>query len=761
MNTAAAPQTSDVMPDPDLSEATVAGASPVLVSPFAQHELLVTATEPDASHEHRFEMASPFSESFTTDDEVTIETELTEMLLAELEDEEFTEALEALATEAAGRYMNGAAAWHPEVGVPVIDPTNVEQWMEAIGTQADQLLEELEQRFQDRSVESVTDEELDDATAHSFPQLEVFTDPLDAQELFFGKLKKKLKKIAKAAKNVVKKGIKLASRFMPLGLIFRRLRPIIKPLLRKVLAKAIGKLPRSLREPARRLARRFGLRPASEFESEFEYFAAEFDALVAEALTDPDARSLEMLEAEALQEQLADEQEPNTAEQLDIARERLAQELLEAEPGTTPVEAIEHFIPVALLPVVKTGIRLIGRRRVVNFVAGLLAKLIKPVVGRQLARPLSVQIADKGLALLRLEADAESGRLGAEAVVAATEETIAEVFSLSDELLESELFLEAAVQDAFHRAAARHIPGTFLRHDVVDPETESERGVWVMMPRATSPLYRYRKYSRSVPVRVTRSTARDVVFSDGETLEERLADEGETTWPVDVEIEAYELLPGTDVGHLTPFETEGDEPSEYSAASEFDTLEEAGTLPLPPDMERSAYHRSRPGRNRRLVRVRTRGRRLRRKSPVSVRLDLSGAKPAMRLHVWVGERRAHAMVEHLEKQQHREVVTAFKAITGDPMRGVVAKRLATMLRRRKLPRDQAAIIALTDQLFDGLLGSLANQLPGLGGALRVAARDPAGGLTVTAAFTFPSKDAIGKSSTSSPTVTVRPGRHRD
>jgi hypothetical protein len=741
-------------------EATVPDASQSLVSPFAQHELFATTAEADAGYQSRFETSSPFSESYTTDDGVAMEEELTEMLLAELGDEEFTEALEALATEASGRYMSGAAGWHHEAGVPVIDPTDVEQWTESVGMQADQLLDELEQRFRDRSVESVTDEELDAAMARSFPQLEAFTDPLDAQEMFFGSLKNKLKKIANSAKNVVKKGIKLASKIMPLGIIFGRLRPIIKPLLKKVLAKAIGKLPRSLREPARRLAQKFGLQQASEFETEFEYFAAEFDMQVAEAITNSDAYALEALEAEALQEQMADTQEPNIAEQLDIARERLVQQLLETDPGDSPIAAMEQFIPLAIMPIVKTGIKLVGRKRIVSVVAGLLAKLIQPVVGRQLANPLSLQIADKGLALLSLEAEAESGRLGAEAIVAATEETIADVFSMPDELLESELLLEAAVQDAFHRAVARHIPGAFLRHDVVDSEHESERGVWVMMPRVTSPLYRYQKYSRAIPVRVPRAMARGVVFSDGETLEERLADEGVTTWPVEVEIEAYQLLPGSDVGHLTPFEMDGQSGSHHDAAMEFDTLDDAGELPLPPDMERSARRRPRPGHNRRLIRVRAGGRGLRRKSPVSVRLDLGGARPAIRLHVWVGERRAHTMVDHLQKQQHREIVAAFKAITGDPMRLVVTRRLSAMLRRHKLPGDEAAITALTNQLFDGLLGSLANQLPGLAGTLATAAKNPARGLTVTATFTFPSKDAIGKGTVGSPTLTVHPGRHR-
>ena len=735
-----------------------------LHSPFANQQLWLEAPGDAAVREYLPEIASPFTEALSSHGEESLESELMEMLLGELEDEDFVEGLEALGVEAAGRAMTTGLVFDGESGVPVIDASEAERWVEEIGDRADRLLAELEDRFRDRPIESVGDEELDAATeAYG---VESFADPLDAQELFFGRLKKKLGKIARAAKKVVKKGIKIASKFSPLGLIFRRLRPIIKPLLRKVLAKAIGKLPRSLRAPARKLARRFGLQgelatgelETGELENEADLFAAEFDMQVAEAMLAPDEAAAEALEMELLAEERADDAEANVAEQLDRARDRLTQELLAAEPGTTPTQAMEQFVPMAILPIVRTGIKLVGRRRVVSFVAGLLAKLIRPVVGSQLAKPLSVQIADKGLGLLRLENEAESGRLGAEAVVAAAEDVLGEVFSMPEQLLENELLVESVVQEAFHRAAARHFPAEMLRGDV--PAGGS--GVWVMMPRSTSPVYRYRKYSQRIPVVLTRAMAREVVLSDGETLEERLTDDGETRWPVDVEMEAYELLPGADIGHLVPFETDGQDGSRLEAAAEFDTVEEAGELPLPADMERSARFGGRGrGRGRQLIRIRARGRTLRKRAPASVRLDLTGTQPSIRLHLFLGERRAMAIAQSVEKQQLRDVVDAVRAATGKPVRRVIVRRLGMMLKRRQIVRDTAAVSALGDQLFDGLLATLASQLPTLGSSLTTSARDQAAGMTVTAAFSFDSKDAIGKGAPGRVTLTVRPGRRRD
>jgi len=728
----------------------VAGIEPSpLNSPFAANELQVAEGKGGAKRPPESAVVSPFSEAFTTVSAVDEDAAVTEMLLGELDDEEFTGALDMLLNEAAARHMRGSTGWSHEQAVPVLDPAGTTEWVEGIGTEVDRALAELEERFADRPVESVTDEEVDAALAAAIPRFESVADPLDAQELFWGGLKKKLKKVARAAKKVVKKGISVASKVMPLGIIYRRLRSLIKPLLRRVLARAIGKLPPSLRGPARKLARSHGL--AREFEGEAESYAADFDSALAEAMT---ATDWEALEAELEHDTVAIDEEPNVAGVLDAARERLVQQLLEAEAGSSPVEDVEQFIPAAILPVVRTGIRLIGRRKVVNFIAGLLAKLIAPVVGKQLARPLSVQIADKGLGLLSLEAEAAGGRLGAEAVVASLEETLAEVFSMPEELLENELFVEAAVQEAFHAAAARHFPASFLKSG--GAAGTGADGVWVMMPRATAPLYRYRKYSRAVPAQLTREMAREVVFSDGETLEERLSDAGETTWPVDIEVESYDLLPGAEPGQIAAFEAESAPPEE--ALLEFDTLEEAGPLPLPYEVREASR---RPGRARRMVRVRVHGKTIRRRSPLSIRLDLSGPQPVIRLSLWVSERRAGDIARQLTNQQHRDVVAAFAAISRPPIRRAVAKRLGRILSRRRLPRDAEAVDTLSNQLFDGLLGAVAQQLPTMASTLSAAAKDPASGLTVIAAFPFDSADAIGSAAPGTPTLTIRAGRYRD
>lgn len=344
-------------------------------------------------------------------------------------------------------------------------------------------------------------------------------------------------------------------------------------------------------------------------------------------------------------------------------------------------------------------------------------------------------------------------------MVAAVEETIAEVFSRPEGWLDNELLTEVAVQEAFDSAALRHFPGSVLRPELADPEQEDEQGVWLMMPRTTSPVYRYKKYSRVLPVRLTRPMARGVVFSGGETLEERLLNDGVSGWPVEAEVHAYELLPGSNEGHLAAFEAADGAGSPYEAAQEFDTLDEAGTLPLSADLARS-LRATRSG-NKKLVRIRVAGRGVRKRSPVAVRLDVGGPQPTIRLHLWVSERRAHDMVAQLAKQQHREVLSVFRQLTGEGIRRHVGKRLGVILSSRSISRDGAVATALSEALFDGFVAALATQLPGLVPTLITAAKDPAAGLTVTAAFTFASKDAIATAKANPPTLSVRPGRHRE
>jgi hypothetical protein len=131
--------------------------------------------------------------------------------------------------------------------------------------------------------------------------------------------------------------------------------------------------------------------------------ADEFDEQIAEALLADDPQELELEIARA-------RSSPSSSSpvfaNLDQARERFINDLQQLKEGESPAPYIENFLP-AVLPVLRIAIRLIGRPKVVNFLAGVLGKLISNLVGPAQTPALSRAIVDAGLKLVSLEANDE------------------------------------------------------------------------------------------------------------------------------------------------------------------------------------------------------------------------------------------------------------------------------------------------------------------------------------------------------------------
>jgi hypothetical protein len=758
-------------------------------------------------------VSTPFSEALASLDEADLEREAVDALRAEFEDEGFREALEALANEVAGQHLAGAGNWSHEADGLQRAATEAELWMETVARQADQLLAELEAHFGDRSVDTLTAGEIE--AAAGWPHEAPGGGPLDAQEQFFKGLLDKVKKVANGVGKVIGRGVRAVGALLPLGKLFGILRRLVRPLLHRVLQRAIGKLPPELQSAARTLAGRLGLGPsasradtgtpaatpatpatdpaaasgagpagagggddtdsaaAGESRWSAEALADEFDTRLAEAVLTPHDAAASALAADYEYEVAgagAPGEGPYAA--LDAGRQRLAQQLLEAEPGQPPVAELEQFIPVVMgaMKLIKLGVRVVGRKRVVDFLAKMLATLIQGMVGQQAARGLARHIADAGLRLLGLEAEhATDGTLGAEALVATVEDTVREVLSLPAESMDNELLLEAATQEAFTAAAVRHFPPAVLRPDLAQP-WDGEHGIWLMFPRSARPHYRYKKYSVVTPVRLTQPLARVVVFANGETLEDRLLDAGARSWPVSAEVHHYELLPGAEFGHLAAFEADGAAPAQ--AATEFDevTADHARVVARPADRDHRPGAQPVPGAARRphdpqpgvrVVRVVVPGLRLHPWRPFTVRLDLSGARPVLRLHLHLSERLAHELAEHLARQRMAQVVAEIRRRTGEPMRQALSHRLHRILVRHGITPPEGASAQLAGWLAEAIVRTVAAQLPTAATELASAAKDPADGVTLTFAFPFASKAALTAGHGEKPHLRIRSGVHRD
>lgn len=738
-------------------------------SPFAENTLqppgrVGSQGGPDAYAAY---LASPFTEAAGLQSDFELEGEAVQELLAELEDEEFSEAVDRLVQEGAARYSLSLSRWAGEADASAVAEAEVEQWLGTLAEDVDRRLAELGEHYGERTVESLSEVELE-----SLGEDLVAPDdsPLDAQEDFFGKLWRKVKKVAKGVVKLAKKGVSALSRLLPMDRLLGAIRRLVRPLLSQVLGKAIGKLPAPLRPAARKLARRFGLEAEDEANqwtellaepaSSGEELSAEFDQRLTGYLLAPGPAAAEGEIAEY--EQQGEAGDPVGT--LDDARRRLAEYFAEAEHQAEPTAQMEQFIP-AVLPLVKLGVRIVGRKRVVGLVAKLIAQLIRPMVGRQLAPVLSRHIASSGLSLIGLEAESEadSPRLGADALVSVAEDTIREVFGADPEALEDELLTSGIVQEAFVDAATRHLPDAVLRAELLD-EGEDERGVWITMPSHRHGPCRHRAYSRRVPIVLHRPMARQIFVGEDETLEDRLLEAGVDTFPVHAEVEAFETLPGGDRGHVVAAELE-DEASVHDRAAELFELEDESRLAmaLPAHVGRARPHGSLPRRRRptrRYVRIRVGGVPLRRFSPVSLRLDVSQVHPILTVRVRVGERRSHEMAARLGKRDHIGVVGSFQSWVRGPLRRVMTMRLRRMLALRGITAPDAAVAAAASRVADAVARAFASEAVAAAPQLAAAAKDPRRGLTLTFALTYPSKAALLTAAPAKPRLAVSPGwRH--
>jgi hypothetical protein len=715
-------------------------------------------------------LESPFAEAMATGDEATYEALAFETVMTELEDESFDEALQGLVDEAAARHLSSSASWSSESEAPALAAGEVEAWIGGVASEADRLLERLAEQFTDRTFETINPNELETEGARLIAEAGPHS---LATEQFLGKLVKKAKGLVKGAVSLAKKGIAAVGKILPVGKIFDALKKLVQPLLKKVLQMALNKLPASVRPIAKDLAAKlFGAReseaPQTGMEMETIAETAEaFDARLAEALTAADDRRIAALvaESEAETETMA----RDAVTDLDAARARLARQLEAATPGVSPLAEMEQFIPVvmAVLPIIRMGMGIIGRDKVVRFLAGKLADLIKGHIGPQAAQTIARPIVDVGLRMLTLEAESSGGAavLGAEAMVATLEDTIRAVGELPAEAFSDPLRLEAETHEAFVEAVSRHVPRSLLARNLRAVETAQDRGVWIYMPRVTRPCYRYKKYTHVFRVPIAAPTARAVRFPSGDTLERRLLDAGARVWPVQAEVHLYESLPGTQLGHLAAFETEAPAAEASEAVSEFEELtpEAAAMLVNEPGLGR----RARPGRAgrgspRRMFRVVVPGLRVRRAKRFTVRLDASAAAPVLRMHLRLSEREAHEASAALAKNAQAQVIAQIRTVVGGAFRAALTARLTRHLAAKAgaaVPPDRPA--ALAEKLAESLLSVVSAKLPESATALAQAARDAASGVTLTFEFRFADKAALIGGEPAAPAMTIRPGWHRD
>ena len=684
-------------------------------------------------------------------------------LLFQLYDTELDELLDEISHEAWEAVTQRAEPFG-EAGAMERADQFLEEWIEPVRRQAEATLDNIAEAVSEYDIASMSEAEVDTFFERFEPRgtgLEPYF------ENFLGKLVNKAKTLAKKALSVAAKGITLIP---GLGGLIGKLKALVRPLLERVLKTAIDKLPPTLQPVARQLAQRVLGATAGEVEETQAFAAAptapdvsaiqqQFDLQAATLMFASDATEQEVVLNEALYE--ADRVDGAPVAQLHEARAQFVDNL---EAGVDPQQALEQFIPavMAVLPIARTVIGVIGRNRVVNTLAGFLASFIKQYVPQESATQLSRAIVDAGLRMLSLEtpADTDGPRLANETIAQTVEDTVRRVAELDEGVFDQPALLEAALTEAFHEAAAENFP-----QELIVPELHeaSVRATWVTMPVGKRRKY-YKKYTQVFDVEITPQIAGAVTTFGGAKLAAVLKDQLGVVPPVRAKVHVYQAIHGATLGRIARLERSvpGLGRAGKQAAVQFHplTVEAAGALLQQPKLGRKVPGEFRSSRGRIAVGSRfyyleiagarpiagapvgaAPGAAVRRTSEVNVTLDFP--KDEFRVYLYLSEPEAQELAGRVRKQDLTSALLLAKriyeagvnvALSGDIQRHV--KILTETFPQEGFLGKQLNKLAqgLKQQLAKKVAGwvgkGIASYVQASAGELVAAADDPADGVTV-------------------------------
>lgn len=508
-----------------------------------------------------FSPETPFLTEYHGEAPINLETQALEQTLMEMFDRDFNEAVSGFAMEAAAQAEHFSSNASPAAAEQLL-----EEWLDPLRRATEQLLEQAGDAATREQLEGFSDNELESFFEGFAPQPGAVAPEF---EEFLKKVWNKVKRVARTAVSLAKKGIAAVGKLIPIGPLLKKLGRLVRPLLNRVIRFAIGRLPTSLRPAATLLGRRLGiLTETRDGETErdgeastmpeAEAIAQEFDTAVATLFFSRDESEAEAFLNEA-QETVPEAETAGLAE-LQDGRERFVAQFSQLQTGEAAGPAVQQFIP-AILPLLRVGMKIVGRQRVVKFLAGHLARLIQRYVGREAAATLSPALVDVGLRMITLETEAEAPPQVAARVVAATlEDTLRRVsqfgfeqFDNLEESLEQQTLLESVTNEAFFEAAIAHFPAQLLDARRLEErdmyfETSSQPGTWVTRPRP-----RYKKYTRIFEVPLTSQAAAQIRSFGNQPLDAFFRARG-VRLPSTVRVHLYEAIPGTTLSVVSALE---------------------------------------------------------------------------------------------------------------------------------------------------------------------------------------------------------------
>jgi|GEM_PF-1335425 len=516
------------------------------------------------------EVDSPFKQTFETPsqggDLASPASEAYTELLAELNDPDFENIFYNLAAEAEDSYLprisNEAAMG--ERYIPFVTQ-HVNQYLDPLAREAESMIENIATRLSGNNLADMNQADLEIL----FEQFEPDAAALSpAQEQFLGSIFNKVKSVVSAGVNLAKKGIAAVGKILPINIVLDKLKGFVRPLLQRVLQFAINKLPKQFQPHAQTLAKKLlSMETADTINTgatsgNLEAVQYELDTNIANLVfsgEENDSNNVVqnyLLSSETFEREIKYEMGGLNVQPLDAARQQFINELKNLKPGDSPVPAIENFLPAALLaaqPIIKMAISIIGRPRVIDFLAGILAQLVAKYIPQEVAKPLASQIIDVGMGLIGFETF-ETGRANVayEAIANTVENTIQNIGPLTEAMLADQEMLASAVLEAFETAAADNFPSSYIKEEY---RKVKQPGLWVLMPR-NGPKHLYKKFTHAFSVTIDSSISSTIKSFNGVPLANFLKDKLglDPSKPLQARVHIYEAIEGTWLSRISKHE---------------------------------------------------------------------------------------------------------------------------------------------------------------------------------------------------------------
>ncbi|HEU5253065.1 MAG TPA: hypothetical protein VFU16_07050 [Solirubrobacterales bacterium] len=714
--------------------------------------------------------ATPFASEYQGEEGEDGESLELRELLFELYDQEFDETLEALSSEMWEALNERAEPFGETESGPSAEQF-LQEWSAPVREAAETMLENIAEAASELDAASLTEAEVDQL----FERFEPRETGLEAHfEDFLGGLWKKAKTFTVNAVGSLGKGIVQAagqglSMLPGIGGLLKQLKGLVRPLIERVLRGAVNRLPTTLRPAAKQLAQRMlGLRLEVE-EAQLEAAPAaadvgalqrEFDLEAGALLFAPDEVSREVVLSEALTS--GEEEGEGSVAELQEARARFVDDL---EKGVDPAQAMEQFLPavMALLPIARTVIRVIGRDRVRDFFVNACAAAISNYIDPAQAKKLSRALVDTSMRMVSLEAsegevESEAGdpRVAYEAIAQTLEDTMRRLGELDETAFEDETVLEASVAEAFREAAAENFPPQLI---VPELHEAPLRATWALMPRRRQPKY-YKKYTHVFDVELTPQVANSVTTFGGKKLGAVLRQQLGVTLPVRAKVHIYQAIAGTTLPRIARLERGVPGMSGKHGKVQLHPLtrQAAGVLLHHPRLGRDvpgAFRSSRraiaigqrfyflqiSGAKPITVPTRSGGTRVRRPSDVNITLDFP--RDEFRVFLYLSEADSQEIAAKIRKRDLTSVLILSKRVYDSGVRvalsGDIQRHVKILM--EQMPQEQflGSVLAkvadavkqqLARKIVDWVTKAIADYMKAAGGEFVAATESPADGVSI-------------------------------